>query len=143
MTYPVDQIITLSKANGQLLLKFAEIARSLGEDYAGIGEQGLTAAIDQVKTIEPGKLPSFSPVPATTLLSALEKSREAAAGKAKAAFEEWQAVWKEAFAAEGPQEAVAAFQKLIAPWIKEAEKSARAAPEAAPSPAPAASSTEE
>lgn len=117
MSYPVDQIIALTKANGQFLLKLAEITRSVGADYAGIGRQGFASAVDQIKAFEPGKVPSLSGTPTATILAEIEKSRDAAAEKAKAAFEEWQGVWQDALSGTGPQEASDAFQKLIAPWF--------------------------
>src|SRR3546814_18538612 len=59
MSYPLDQITALAKANGELVLKFAEIARSGGEEYAQIGSKAATLFVDQFKELKPGTVPSF------------------------------------------------------------------------------------
>lgn len=117
MSYPVDQIVTLTKANGQLLSRLAEIAKAVGEDYAGIGKQELAGAVDRFKAIEPGKLPTFFGGSSAELFAEIQKTQEAAAGKVKAAFEEWQAIWKDTITNAGSENVIGSFQKLITPWF--------------------------
>lgn len=108
MTYPFDQITTLAKANGQLALALAHIARDSTENYAQIGGKAATAIFDQIKALKPGTAPNFSSEPLSGLLGEFEKDREASLAKVRAAFEEWQGVCREALsqAATGQQELI-------------------------------------
>ncbi len=116
MTYPFDQISTLAKANGQLALALAQIARDSTETYAQIGGKAATAVFDQIKALKPGTAPAFSSEPLTGLLGAFEKDREASLAKVRAAFDEWQGVYREAVsqAAAGQQEFVDSARALFA-----------------------------
>jgi hypothetical protein len=95
MSYPLDQITALAKANGELVLKFADIARTGAEDYAQIGSKAATLFVDQLKELKPGTAPSFRSEAVTSLLSEAEKSREVSVGKLKTAIDEWQSSWKD------------------------------------------------
>src|SRR3546814_13424009 len=76
MSYPLDQITALAKANGELVLKFAEIARSGGEEYAQIGSKAATLFVDQFKELKPGTVPSFKSEAVTSLFGEVEKRSE-------------------------------------------------------------------
>lgn len=119
MSYPLDQITALAKANGELVLKFAEIARSGGEEYAQIGSKAATLFVDQLKELKPGTVPSFRSDAVTSLFAEAEKSREASVGKLKAAIDEWQGSWKDLFSqATSQQELTGTIQAWFQPLLK-------------------------
>jgi len=132
MSYPLDQITALAKANGELLLKFAEIVRTGSEDYVQIGSKAATVFVDQLKELKPGTVPSFRSDAATRLLSDIEKSREASVGKIKAAVDEWQGCCKDALSqAAGPQD----LTDTIKAWFQPLLNTPPAEPEKAKVPA--------
>lgn len=137
MTSPFEQIASLGKANGQLAVTLASIARDNAETYAKISGQAATAIFDQFKELKPGVVPSFSSEPITGLFGEIEKSREASVAKTKAAFEEWQGCCKDVLseAAGGQQDLTQSvqswFQPLFKPIATEQEKAAKV-----PAPAP-------
>lgn len=57
----------------QAALKFAEIARSGGEDYAQIGSKAATLFVDQFKELKPGTVPSFRSDAVTSLLGEVKE----------------------------------------------------------------------
>jgi len=142
MSYPLDQITTLAKANGELFLRFAEIARSGGEEYAQIGSKAATLFVDQLKELKPGTVPSFRSDAVTSLLGEVEKSREASVSNIKAAVDDWQGSWKDLLSqVAGQQELTNTFQTWFQPLTRQvsvAEPEAKAP--AAPAPAPAKAS---
>ncbi|MCF8710106.1 hypothetical protein [Rhizorhapis sp. SPR117] len=142
MSYPLDQITALAKANGELVLKFAEIARTGGEDYAQIGSKAATLFADQLKELKPGTVPSFKSEAVTSLFGEVEKSREASVGKIKAAVDEWQDSWKDLLSqATNQQELTDTIQTWFQPLLKTpAAEPEKAKERAAPAPAPAKAS---
>lgn len=138
MSYPLDQITALAKANGELVLKFAEIARSGGEQYARIGSKAATLFVDRLKALKPGTVPSFRSDAVTSLFGEVEKSREASVGKLKAAIDEWQGSWKDLLSqATSKQELTGTIQAWFQPLAKQVSV---AEPEKAKVPAPAKAS---
>lgn len=137
MTYPFDQITSLGKANGQLVVALAGIARDNAETYAQISGKAATAMFEQFKGLKPGAPPSFSSEPVTGLFGEIEKSREASVAKTKAAFDEWQGCCKDVLSqvAGGQQDLAQSvqtwFQPLFKPFATEPEKAANV-----PAPAP-------
>lgn len=89
MTYPIDQLLALATANGQLAVKLGEIARETGQDYAQLGAQATSALFAQFKDWKPGTVPPL-PEAASSLVEAVEKSREAAVDRTRAAVQQWQ-----------------------------------------------------
>ncbi|AHE53559.1 MULTISPECIES: hypothetical protein [Sphingomonadaceae] len=138
MTYPLDQITALARANGELVLKFAEIARTGGEDYAQIGSKATTLFVDQLKELKPGTVPAFRSDGFTSLLGEMEKSREASMSKIKAAVEAWQGSWKDLLSqATGPQELTDSFRTWFQPSAPVAKPEKANVPPPAPAPAKA------
>ncbi len=116
MTYPVDQIVNLLKANGQLALKLAEIARTSGEEYLQIGSKAANGFAGQIQDIKPGQFPGFKSEAGTAILSDLEKSREETLLKVKTAVEDWQSTWKDVVSdTSAPKELTDKFQGLLQP----------------------------
>ncbi len=137
MSYPLDQITALAKANGALVLKFAEIARTGAADYAQIGSKAAALLVDQLKELKPGTVPGFKSDAATSLFSEVEKSREATANKIKAAVDEWQGCCKDVLSQATNQQELTEtvqtwFQPLLQTPASEPEKV-----KAAPAPAKA------
>ena len=116
MPGPIDPFLTLAQANGKFLLKLAEIGRSIGEDYAAIGKQSFASVAEQIRTVQPGQIPQF--VAPTEFLPDIEKRQRYAAEKAKTAYEDWQATWKDVVSKVEPANGLEAFQKLMAYWAK-------------------------
>ncbi|MAM37715.1 hypothetical protein ACGGKE_18235 (plasmid) [Sphingobium naphthae] len=143
MSYPLDQITALARANGDLVLKFAEIARTDGENYAQIGSKAVTLFVDQLKEFKPGTVPAFRSEAVTSLLNEVEKSREASVGKLKAAIGEWQVSWKDLLSQATDQQeltdSVQAWFQLVTKPASVAEPEQAQVP-AAPVPAPAKAS---
>lgn len=140
MSYPLDQITALAKTNGELVLKFVEIARSGGEEYAQIGSKAATLFVDQLKELKPGTVPSFKSEAVTSLFGEVEKSREASVSKIKAAVDEWQGSWKDLLSqTTNQQELSNAFRTWFQPLTKQvsAAEPEKAKAPAAPVPAPA------
>ncbi|MFW2828386.1 hypothetical protein [Sphingomonas sp. ID0503] len=135
MTYPIDQIVALAKANGQLALKFAEIARTAGEQYLQVGSKATAALADQVKDAKPGAVPSFNSEEATNLLAEIEKNRQAALTEARTALTQWQDSYRTLFAdASSQQELMNSARALFEPFFRlsAATTDGRAAPGEAP-----------
>lgn len=96
MSYPVDQIVALAKANGQFVLKLAEIARMGGEEYMRIGSKVAAGLVDDLKDIRPGTVPAFQSGNVTGLIGEIDKSRDEAVARMKSAFVEWEGACKDA-----------------------------------------------
>lgn len=127
MTYPIEQFVTLARANGQLALGLAEIARTGGTQCAEIGRKSFTDALGQFKGLEPGKFPKFSDASARETLAGLEAYRDEALAGTRQAFEEWQAAWAAAFAQTSDASKFAAyFERATSPWLKGAAAPAKA-----------------
>lgn len=140
MTFPVDQFVKLTRANGQFALKLAEIARTGGEDYLRIGSKAVSGLVDQARSAAPGTTPMANGAGGVTVLSEIEQSREDAVAKTKAAFDDWQGAWKDVWSAGGdPKGAIDAFQTLTQPWLKVFTAPKKATPEAPAKPAKAQS----
>jgi len=138
MTFPVDQFVKLTRANGQFALKLAEIARSGGEDYLRIGSKAVSGLVDQTSSAAPGTTPMANGAGGVTILSEIEQSRKAAVAKTKAAFDDWQGAWKDVWSAGGdPKGAIDVFQSLTQPWLKVFNPSKAETPEAPARPAKA------
>lgn len=131
MTYPIDQIVALTKANGQLALKLADIARTAGEDYAQIGGKAVAAFADQCKALKPMTAPAFGGEAVSGLFGEMEKSREASLARTKAAFDEWQDRCRHVFAdADAPRELANGVQRWFQPFLMAETASAKAPPRA-------------
>lgn len=133
MSYPLDQFTALAKANGDLVLRFADIARASGEECAQIGRKAATLFVDQLKELKPGKVPSVTSDAVTSLFSEAEKSREAAASKVKAAIDEWQGSWKDLLSQSTSQQQLTDtmqvwFRPLAGTWAPGAAKPGEASP---------------
>lgn len=129
MTFPIDQFLGLTKANGQFALKLAEIARAGGEDYLRIGGKAASSLVDQARSATPGAAPTANGAGGVTALSEIEQSREAAVAKTKAAFDDWRGACKDVWlTAEDSKGAIDMFQSLAQPWLK-AFNASRAEPE--------------
>ncbi|WP_336965764.1 hypothetical protein [Sphingobium aquiterrae] len=130
MGSPIEQIVAMTKANGRLAAKLAEIARSGGQDCAQIGSKAAATFVDQWKAIKPGTVASFRSDDVMRLFGEIEQSREVSLDRVKAAFDEWQGSWKDLLSQVGDQQ----------PWFLSQDKApAAAAPEKAKAPPRAAS----
>lgn len=119
MTFPVDQFVSLAKANGEFALKLAEIARESGEEYVRISGQAGSELTEKVKTFKPGTLPKADGEGLKTFLAQIEKSHATAVEKAQAAMAEWQGTLQDAFTAASDRNGgLAAFETLMQPWLK-------------------------
>jgi hypothetical protein len=140
MTFPVDQFVKLTQANGQFALKLAEIARAGGEDYLRIGRKAVSGLVDQASSTTPGTIPLANGAGGGAVLSEIEQSREAAVTKTKTAFDDWQGAWKDVWSTAGDSKgAIDAFQSLTQPWLKVFDPSKARTPEAPAKPATAQS----
>lgn len=135
MTYPFDQIILLAKANGQLMLKCADISRASAQEYAKIGTKAASDVAGQFKSLQPGKLPGFEAEGTSQVLGEIQKVREEALGEVRGAFEEWQGAWTQLLSAEGPKELAGSFQGLFSSLLTKGSATPPAS-EASAKPAP-------
>ncbi|MBO9378748.1 hypothetical protein GG804_18420 [Sphingomonas histidinilytica] len=136
MSYPLDQITALARANGELALKFAEIARAGGEECAQIGSKAAALFVDQLKELKPGTVPSLKSEAVTSMFNEAEKSREMAATKFKAAIDEWQGSWKDLLSqATNQQQLTDTLQAWFRPLAKTAATEPAKPSEPARSPA--------
>lgn len=144
MTYPIDQLAGLAKANGQFLMKLADIMRSNGESCARLGTKTATEITDHFKTMTPGKAPEAKTEMAKEIVGEMEAMRDATLEKTKAAFEEWQQCWGDVWNELSDQKQFGAnldhFKTLLGSWGKAAEAvkptaKPKAAPRAATKPA--------
>lgn len=141
MTFPIDQFMSLARANGQLALKLAEIARTAGEDYLRLGSKTMSGLVDQTGTAASGMVSPANSEAGATILAELEQSREAAVAKSKAAFEDWQAACKDVWAsAADTKGATEIFERFTQPWLKVLETARTAAPTPATAEVPATAS---
>lgn len=128
MTYPVDQIVSLVKANGQLALNLANIARASGEECLQISGKVASDFAGEFKDFKPGQYPVLKGEAGTALFSNLEKNREETLAKVQAAFEEWQSTWKDVVSdTTGSEELAGKFQDLLQPWSGMFSKAAETA----------------
>ncbi|CAN5206691.1 hypothetical protein BH10PSE13_BH10PSE13_00510 [soil metagenome] len=119
MTFPVDQFVKLTQANGQFALKLAEIARAGGEDYLRIGSKAVSGLAEQARAATPGATPRADGAGGVNLLSEIEQSREATVAKTKAAFDDWQGAWKDVWStAADSKGAIDVFQNLTQSYLK-------------------------
>jgi hypothetical protein len=140
MSYPVEQILALTRVIGQFALKLAEIARTAGQDYAQTGAKATAAFVEQFKELKPGTVPAFNGEGISGLFGDLEKSREESLAKAKAAFDEWQGSYKDLLSqGTGQKELTDAVQS----WFQPLLKTFAAEPEKAKAPARAPAKTPE
>lgn len=135
MTYPIDQIIALARANGELALKLAEIARSAGEQYLQIGSKATAAVADQVKDVKPGAVPTFNSEEARNLFAEIEKNRQAALTEARSALTEWQGSYTALFTdASNQQELFNSARALFEPFFSLAGRTTGGAPSSGQTP---------
>lgn len=133
MTTPVEQMMSLMQANGQFLLKMAEITRSSGAEGARIGSKAAATFVDQFKASKPGMAPTFRNEGTSEILGEIEKVREATLEQVKDAFEEWREVWTKAVAeGSGPQALTDVVQRLVEPLLKTSEHASEEQPPATP-----------
>lgn len=119
MSYPIDQILALAKANGQFAIRLTEIARETGEDYAQLGTRATASFFEQFKELKPGTFPAFTSEGASNLVGDIEKSREEWLAKAKAAFDEWQGSYKDLLSkGAGQQELTQTVKAWFQPLLK-------------------------
>lgn len=90
MTYPVDEMTSLAKANGQLFTALTDIGRSGAQDYFELNRKLVDAYAERLKGAKPGAVAAFDPAIFTDFLGQVEKQRAEALAKTKAALEEWQ-----------------------------------------------------
>ncbi|MDE1918604.1 MAG: hypothetical protein KGJ57_13810 [Sphingomonadales bacterium] len=129
MAVTFETFVDLAKANGEFATKVAQIARSGGEDYVRIVKQMTLGLVDQVKAIEPGSLPKIQTEGSVEALAEINKGREEAVAKTKAAFEELQDAWKGVLGqTANPQAGFEVFQGLLKPWFSVGAASTPAQP---------------
>lgn len=117
MTYPLDQIILLAKANGQLMLKLADISRTSSQQYAQIGTKAASQVADRLKALQPGQVPAFATEGAEHILGDIQKVREETLGKVQGVFEEWQGSWSQLLSSDGPRELADSMQGFFKPFL--------------------------
>ncbi|MFX4086853.1 MULTISPECIES: hypothetical protein [Sphingobium] len=117
MTYPFDQLGALTKANSDLSIRLAEIARH--------GAQGgMQSAAAIVNTLGEVATPEFSPEKKVAALSEkganilrdAEKVREQMIADTRAALQTWQEAWSAAAVLPVGTGATDAFRGLMRMW---------------------------
>ena len=136
MTYPVDQILHLMKANGQFMLKLADITRSSGQECAQIGTKAASEFANRFKTLQPGKVPGFDSEGAQQILGDMQKVREETLGQVRGVFEEWQGAWSQLLSTDGHKQFADNVQGFFTPFLNKGE-------EAKPAPAKTAAAKAE
>ena len=95
MTYPVDQLVALAKANGHLALRLADIMRTTGEEFLSTSNKARSSALDHLKDSKLGAFPVLNGDSTSSAWREMEKSREEALAQTRAAFSEWQDKYRE------------------------------------------------
>ncbi len=122
MTYPVDQLTALAKANLNLALKLADVARAGGQESLQLGSKAVGGFAEEARsamTVANGTAQGGDKSAAdknAALLSEFEKVREQMIAQTKAAFGEWQQAWSDAFTASGAKTGDT-FAGLFKPWF--------------------------
>ncbi|GAD49729.1 hypothetical protein NT2_06_01690 [Caenibius tardaugens NBRC 16725] len=122
MTYPVDQILHLMKANGQFMLKLADITRGSSQEYAQIGTKAASEFANRFQTLQLGKVPSFDSEGAQQILSDMQKVREETLGQVRGVFEEWQGAWSQFVPADGQKQFADTVQGFFTPFLNKGEE---------------------
>ena len=125
MTYPVDQLLLLMKANGHFMLKLADITRSSGQECAQIGTKVAFGFADRFKALQPGKVSAFDTEGPQNILSDMQKVREKTLGQVQDVFEEWQGAWSQLLSADGQKQFAEDVQGFFTLFLN---KSAEAKP---------------
>lgn len=142
MASHLDYFLSVAKANSELALRLGEAARASFADLAQTGSDAAAALSDQAKDLQPGSVAAIPTEAFASVLSVIEKNREASLARFKDAIEEWQEAYKQAVTQlTDTTDAETAVQSWLAPFLK---GSAPAGPEqpktaAAPATEPAAS----
>ena len=101
MTYPFDPFVALTRANGQLALRLAEITRAAGHDWIAAATEAGQSTFGQA-TAPQGEAAAGKTASAhahlTAVTDALRGKAEHHAAATRDALAEWQAAWREAFA---------------------------------------------
>ncbi|EPR10990.1 hypothetical protein M527_04565 [Sphingobium indicum IP26] len=136
MTYPFDQISALGKANGQLVVALAQIARESGQSYVEIGGKATTAVFDQFKELKPGTVPNLKSEPVMAFLGEIKSRWEESAAQIKLAFEEWQEGCRDLLsqAADGQQAFVQSLAVMFQPSAQTPTEPDKASTDSAPVP---------
>jgi hypothetical protein len=117
MAYPFDQLSALAKANFDLSLELAEIARRGNQD-------GLRAATEVATALGESARSETDPAKRFAALSEKGSSLSREAGKirarifadTRAAFEKWQDAWRAVIAVPDEANAAEAFTSLLRLW---------------------------
>lgn len=123
MTYPVDQIAHIVKANGDLALGLADISRSSGEAWFEASRKAATAFTDRLRaaTSEPK---SFVVPDNSDFVNELKTINEQTLEKTQAAIKAWQKVWSDAWKVAADQKTFAGIVPEFAkPWTTPAQPS--------------------
>ncbi|WP_454887464.1 hypothetical protein [Sphingomonas oryzagri] len=117
MAYPFDQLSALAKANLDLSLRLADIARKGGEENARAATAAVTALGEAARpaTSPENKAAALSEKGADLFRKA-EKTREDMVAETRAAFETWYDAWRASAAAPGEAKTVEPFASMLRLW---------------------------
>lgn len=120
MTYPVDQIAQIVKANGDLALGLADISRSSGEAWIEAGRKAAAAFTDRLRTAT-SEPKAFVVPDGSDFANELKTINEQTLEKTQTALKAWQKVWGDAWKVVADQKTFTGIiPELVKPWIASA-----------------------
>lgn len=130
MTSALDPVTGMMEANQRLARTLAEITQARGKTYTRLGGQAATRFAEQARDLASGKVPELF-ADASSVITELQRDRDAATQMAVSALVDWQKAWGQAWTAALDQKAATeVFQSLLQPWIA-SKPAAPTAPEGA------------
>lgn len=121
MSHPFEQLFALTRANGQLILALAEIARTEVQASIELSSKASSLLADQGKDLKPGTIPAFKSEAFVTLLGDLAKERDKSLSRMSAAVDEWQGQCKDiASQAVALPELPEGARSWMMPWLANA-----------------------
>lgn len=121
MTYPLDQITRIVKANGDLVLGLADISRTSSEACFEAGRKAASAYTDRLRaaTSEPK---SFIVPDNSELVNELKTIQEQTIEKTQTALKTWQKIWGDTWKAAADQNSFTDIMAGLAkPWTVTAQ----------------------
>lgn len=120
MTLPVDRILSMVKANGDLAIKFGEIARSGGADYLRLATANGPAA--NLQRNDKGETSAGPVVPDPAGMAEWQRIRTAGARRTSTALAEWRSAWFDILSARTTASDMGSFLRTASQsWVMAAQ----------------------
>jgi hypothetical protein len=117
MAYPFDQLSALAKANFDLSLELAEIARRGNQDSLRAATEAAAAlGASAGSETDPGRRFAALSEKGSSLSREATKIREQMFAETRAAFEKWQDAWRTVIAVPDEAKAADAFTSMLRFW---------------------------